>query len=53
MKGIHVIWVRIKSKKAELEQVKVYQNMLACFDMLVAATEGLFSQTQSDVFVEF
>ena len=45
--------MRLKSKKAELEQVKVYRNMLACFDMLVAAIEGLFSQTQSNVFVKF
>ena len=52
-KGIYVIWVRLKSKKAELEQVKVYRNMLGCFDMLVAAIEGLFSQTQSNVFVKF
>ena len=53
-KVIYFIWVRLKRRKVELKQrVKVQENMVACFNMIVDTTSDLFSQTQSQVFLEF
>ena len=53
--GIYLIWVKIKSRKAELKQRDKVSltKTLACFVMIVDALYNLFSQTQNHVFLEF
>ena len=43
-KGIYFIWVMLKSRKAELKQVKskFSKVSLTCFAMIVAIIYGLF-----------
>ena len=50
-KGAYLIWVRLKSRKAELEQ-RVKGSLVKCLwsVKLVATIKYLFSQTQNHYF---